>query len=62
VLRAVAVADASRSREYCRGEYGRIRDVIATRDGELWFLTNNTNGGGEPTDDDDRILSVRPAR
>ncbi|WFR68624.1 hypothetical protein P9139_02520 [Curtobacterium flaccumfaciens] len=27
-------------------------------DGALWFVTNNTDGRGDPTEDDDRIVSV----
>lgn len=41
------------------GEYGRIRDVAAGPDGSLWFLTNNTDGRGDPREGDDRILQVR---
>lgn len=38
------------------GELGRIRDVVPGPDGTVWLLTNNTDGRGEPRDDDDRIL------
>jgi len=62
VLRAVPIADPSRSTEYYAGEYGRIRDVTGTPDGDLWFVTNNTDGRGDPGPGDDRILSVRPSR
>jgi glucose/arabinose dehydrogenase len=62
VLRAVPIADPSTSRDYYAGEYGRIRDVVGTPDGDLWFVTNNTDGRGEPGPGDDRILSVRPSR
>jgi len=41
------------------GEYGRIRDVSPTPDGDLWFVTNNTDGRGEPSEGDDRIWRVR---
>ena len=40
------------------GEFGRIRDVAAGPDGTLWFLTNNTDGRGDPRDGDDRLLQV----
>lgn len=40
------------------GEHGRIRDVAAGPDGSLWFLTNNTDGRGDPREADDRILQV----
>ena len=35
--------------------YGRIRDVLPGPDGTLWFVTNNTDGRGEPRDDDDKV-------
>lgn len=41
------------------GEFGRIRDVVAGPDGSLWFLTNNTDGRGDPRDGDDRLMQVR---
>ncbi|NYD66915.1 PQQ-dependent sugar dehydrogenase [Agromyces atrinae] len=41
------------------GEFGRIRDVVPGPDGSLWFLSNNTDGRGEPRDGDDRLYSVR---
>lgn len=43
------------------GEYGRFRDVIAGPDGELWALTNNTDGRGSARDGDDRLLRIRVA-
>ena len=41
------------------GEFGRIRDVAAGPDGSLWFLTNNTDGRGDPRNGDDRLMQVR---
>ena len=38
------------------GEYGRIRDVAPGPDGTLWFITNNTDGRGDPGPDDDRLI------
>lgn len=35
--------------------YGRLRDVLPGPDGSLWFVTNNTDGRGEPRDDDDKV-------
>lgn len=58
VLRSVPVADPSTSTEHYSREYGRIRDVTVSPDGRLWFLTNNTDGRGNPRAGDDRILEV----
>lgn len=58
VVRAVPAADPTTSTEYFAGEFGRIRTVLEGPDGVLWFVTNNTDGRGEPTEGDDRIVSV----
>jgi glucose/arabinose dehydrogenase len=58
VLRAVPVAAPSESGEYYAREYGRLRDVTVSPDGDLWFLTNNTDGRGNPGPDDDRLMEV----
>ncbi|MEU4388621.1 PQQ-dependent sugar dehydrogenase [Promicromonospora sp. NPDC023805] len=58
VLRAVPVADPTTSTDFYAGAYGRLRAVISAPDGDLWFLTNNTDGRGTPGDGDDRLLSV----
>ncbi|MBO0608931.1 PQQ-dependent sugar dehydrogenase [Myceligenerans salitolerans] len=58
VLRAVPVAEPSRSAEFWPGQYGRLRDVTVSPAGDLWFLTNNTDGRGTPGPDDDRLLAV----
>jgi glucose/arabinose dehydrogenase len=38
------------------GEFGRLRAVHAGPDGELYVLTNNTDGRGEPTTEDGRVV------
>ncbi|MFL4472983.1 PQQ-dependent sugar dehydrogenase [Paeniglutamicibacter sp. MACA_103] len=58
VLREVPVADPSTSTEHYNGEFGRIRDVALSPEGDLWFLTNNTDGRGNPGPDDDRVMGV----
>ncbi len=42
------------------GEYGRLRSVVATPDGAVWFSTSNRDGRGDPAEGDDRILMLRP--
>ena len=44
---------------YFTGEYGRIRDVVAGPDGDVWFITNNTDGRGDPREGDDKLWEVR---
>ena len=39
--------------------FGRIRDVIISNDGYLYFATSNRDGRGEPEEDDDRIVRVK---
>jgi glucose/arabinose dehydrogenase len=43
-------------------KYGRIRDVAEGPDGFLYFSTSNQDGRGSPTEDDDRILRLVPAK
>ena len=38
--------------------YGRLRDVQVGPDGDVYLLTSNRDGRGEPTADDDRVLRV----
>ncbi|MFC0599332.1 PQQ-dependent sugar dehydrogenase [Streptomyces palmae] len=44
--------------DFLTREYGRLRTVVATDDGELWLVTSNTDGRGKPHRGDDRILKV----
>lgn len=41
--------------------YGRLRDVVSGPDGTLWFVSNNTDGRGDPAPGDDRLYQVRVA-
>ena len=52
-------AEAGDPIPHLRGEYGRLRNVVVAPDGEgLIVATSNTDGRGDPADDDDRLLSV----
>ncbi len=44
------------------GRYGRLRTVVQGPDGDLYVLTSNQDGRGDPEDDDDRILAITPPR
>jgi glucose/arabinose dehydrogenase len=51
---------ASHPVDYFVGEYGRIRTVVASPDGDLWVSTSNRDGRGSPREGDDRILLIDP--
>lgn len=44
---------------FLEGEYGRLRTVAAAGGDKLWLVTSNTDGRGDPSGEDDRILEVR---
>lgn len=48
--------DEARSTPHFVGEYGRLRTVVATPEGDLWMTTSNRDGRGQPAEEDDRIL------
>ncbi|MHA7283282.1 PQQ-dependent sugar dehydrogenase [Arthrobacter sp. TMS2-4] len=58
VLRTVPASEPGRSMDYFTGDYGRLRDVAVGPDGDLWILTGNTDGRGDPSDEDDRLLRL----
>ena len=41
--------------------YGRLRDIVSGPADTLWFISNNTDGRGDPTADDDRLYQVEVA-
>ncbi|MBB4793976.1 PQQ-dependent sugar dehydrogenase [Streptomyces nodosus] len=43
---------------FLKGEYGRLRTVVAAGGTRLWLVTSNTDGRGKPAGNDDRILEV----
>ncbi|WP_082508728.1 PQQ-dependent sugar dehydrogenase [Microbacterium sp. Leaf161] len=57
-LRTVPLDDLTAGTEQFVGEFGRLRDVVVGPGGDAWILTNNTDGRGDPSDGDDRILRL----
>lgn len=46
------------SQAWFTGEFGRLRDAVASPAGDLWVLTNNTDGRGSPREGDDKVLQI----
>lgn len=40
------------------GSLGRLRTIEVAPDGSLWLVTSNTDGRGDPRDQDDRIIAL----
>jgi glucose/arabinose dehydrogenase len=54
----VTAEGTGRPRDWFVGDYGRMRTVVVTPDGNLWVTTSNRDGRGDPAAEDDRILEV----
>ena len=54
----VNLADPSTQQVYLAEENTRFRDVAVSPTGEVWVLTNNTDGRGDPGPEDDRLLRL----
>jgi glucose/arabinose dehydrogenase len=39
--------------------FGRLRDVVSGPNGTLWFVSNNTDGRGNPAPGDDKLYQVQ---
>lgn len=44
--------------EFIVETYGRLRGLVFDAEGALWVTTNNRDGIGTPTEDDDRVLRI----
>jgi len=51
--------EATRTRAFLTGRFGRLRTVVESPEGTLWVATSNRDGRGEPSGQDDRIVEVR---
>lgn len=43
-----------------KNEFGRLRDVIEAKDGSIYITTNNRDGKGNSSINDDRIIKLTP--
>lgn len=43
-------------------DFGRLRDVVVGPDGMLYVLTNNRDGRGVPTEEDDQLIRINPEK
>jgi len=44
---------------HLRGEFGRLREVVAGPEGVLYVLTSNRDGRGSPIEGDDRLIRIQ---
>ncbi len=49
-------------RHHLNKNFGRLRDVVVGPDNFLYVLTNNRDGRGVPTADDDQIIRINPKK
>lgn len=54
----IPLEDVETSTDYVVNEFGRLREATTAPDGSLWILTNNTDGVGEPDENDDLLLRI----
>lgn len=54
----IPLTNVATSTDHFIDDFGRLRDVTTAPDGSLWILTNNTDGVGQPSEGDDRILRI----
>ncbi len=54
--------ESKQLKEYFKGQFGRIRDVVLGPDNMLYITTSNRDGRGSPSGDDDKIIRINPAK
>jgi aldose sugar dehydrogenase len=49
---------AGKPKDYLKGDFGRIRTVVAAPDGTLWITTSNRDGRGDSGPNDDKVIRL----
>lgn len=49
-------------KEFFKGQFGRLREVVVGPDNMLYVTTSNRDGRGNPSSTDDRIIRVNPKK
>ena len=60
LYKVTLVNEKPKLKEYFKGEFGRIRDVVLGPDNMLYISTSNQDGRGSPKSGDDKILRINP--
>lgn len=52
--------EVTEEKQYYVNVYGRLRDICISPDGRIFIATSNKDGRGNPAEQDDRIIEIKP--